>query len=326
MTRRRKIDVHSHFVPESYRKDCLANGQSRPDGVVSVPMWTEERHLEMMDSLNIEKAYLSISSPGTHLVPGDDELARRVTRDCNIVAAQFKRRFPDRIGFFASTPLPDIPGTLAEIEAAFGPDFEADGVALKTNHHGTYLGEQVFDSVMEALDRKKATVFIHPTTPCSADGHAAVPLPKYPQPMLEFFFDTVRAVTNLFLSGTVSRYPNITYILSHCGGALPPMIRRICGASPILGVNSSLTPEKMKAQLNQQFYFDTAGWPFPEQALGLLQWVTPERVLYGSDFPWAPIQVVTEMAGLFDKHLPEVVNGPEEEELVCKGNALRLLQ
>jgi predicted TIM-barrel fold metal-dependent hydrolase len=323
-----KIDVHSHYVPDKYRQACIEHGHSRPDGMKAVPTWSEEEHLAMMDSLNIAKAYLSITSPGTHLVQGDHVLARRITRECNEAAASFKKRLPDRIGFFASTPLPDVAGTLEEIDVAFdkhGGGLDADGVVLETNHHGVYLGDPEFEAVMAALNEKKAVVFIHPTTPCFSNGHAATPLPKYPQPMLEFFFETARAAANLFLTGTVSRYPNITYILSHCGGALPPMIRRICGAGRIMGLADDVTPEKVKGQLNSQFYFDTAGWPFPEQIHGLLQHVTPERILYGTDFPWTPIGFVTELSQDHDRYIPATFPDRKDQEDICFRNARRLL-
>src|SRR5437763_6765488 len=87
-----KIDVHSHFMPAKYRQACEENGHKNNDGMPGLPFWTEEAHLEMMDSLNISKSILSISSPGTHLVYGDDELGRRVTRECNLHAADMKKR------------------------------------------------------------------------------------------------------------------------------------------------------------------------------------------------------------------------------------------
>ena len=48
-----------------------------------------------------------------------------------------------------------------------------------------------------------------------------MPLSEYPWPMLEFFFDTTRAVVNLLLSGTVDKYPGVQYLAPHCGAALP---------------------------------------------------------------------------------------------------------
>lgn len=325
MTPARKIDVHSHFVPAKYKQQCEENGHKNPDGMPAVPSWTEEAHLEMMDSLNISKSILSITSPGTHLVAGDDELGRQVTRECNVYAADLKKRRPDRFGFFASTPLPDVQGTLAEIQYAFD-ELKADGITLKTNHHGKYLGHNDFQPVFEELNRRKAIVFIHPTSPCMANGQLAIPLPNYPRPMFEFFFETARCVIDLFLSNTVSRYPAITYVLSHCAGALPPMIRRFSSAAPILGLSDSLDTDFVKQRLSNQFYFDTAGWAFPEQIKGLLEYTSVDRIVYGSDFPFTPLKFVSLLSEDHDKYLPAVFSNKEDQEALCYNNATRLLE
>lgn len=319
-----KIDTHSHFVPPKYRHACEENGHSHPDGMPAVPPWTEAAHEEMMDSLNISKSILSITSPGTHLVPGNDELARQVTRDCNEYAADMKKRKPARFGFFASTPLPDVEGTLAEIKYAFD-ELNADGIVVETNHHGKYLGHKDFDPVFEELNRRKAIVFIHPTTPCMPNGQAALPLPDFPRPMFEFFFDTARCVINLFLSRTVERFPHVTYILSHCGGALPPMLRRFSSAAPILGLGDVVSMDIVKERFSRQFYFDTAGWAFPEQVMGLLEYASVDRMLYGSDFPFTPLKFVTILSEDHDKYLPQVFAKEEEREDLCFRNATRLL-
>ena len=287
--------------------------------------WTEKDHIDMMESLNISKSILSITSPGTHLVAGDDELARTVTRDCNLFAADMKKRDP-RFGFWASLPLPDIQGSLTEIAFALD-ELSADGVAVETNAHGKYLGHHDFDPVFDELNRRHAIVFIHPTTPCMASsGHKAVPLPDFPRPMFEFFFDTARAVMNLFMSGTIHRCPNVTFIIPHCGGAFPPLIRRFSSAAPLMGLNLDISPSTVKASLNKQFYFDTAGWAFPEQITGLLEWVDFDRILYGSDFPYTRIKMVTGLSEDHDTYLPTVFEKEEERKALCTQNALKLLK
>ncbi len=325
MSPHEKIDVHSHFLPPKYRDDLAEHGHSHPDGMPAVPQWSEKSHFEMMDKLNISKAILSITSPGTHLVHGNDKLARTITRECNEYAADFKKRYPKRIGFFASTPLPDVEGTLEEIKYAFD-SLNADGVCLKTNHHGKYLGHKDFEPVMEELNRRKTIVFIHPTTPCMPSGQAAIPLEGFPRPMFEFFFDSARAAINLFMSGTVQRYPNITYILSHCGGALPPMIRRFSSVAPIQNLSDVVNPEYVRDRLGKQFYFDTAGWAFPEQIKGLLEYTTVDRIVYGSDFPFTPLKFVVELSYDHDKYLPEVFSKKEDQEALCHKNAVRMLE
>lgn len=280
-----------------------------------------------METANISKAIISITSPGTHLKTGDDELARKITRYCNAFAADLKKRRPDQFGFWASLPLPDVKGSLDEIAHA-GEELNADGYALETNHGGSYLGDKAFDAVFEDLNKRNAIVFMHPTTPCLQTATKATPLPQYPMPMFEFFFDTARAVINLFLSGTVSRCPNITFIIPHMGGALPPLINRFSTTPALLGlpnVDPKVNAAWVKDRLNAQFYFDSAGWALPEQIHGLLPYVSVERMLYGSDFPYTPLEGVLALSQGHDLFLPGLFPKKEDQEALCVGNAKKIL-
>lgn len=323
-----KIDVHSHFVPPEYRTTSIEHGHEFPDGMPGIPPWTEEAHLHMMETTNITKSIISITSPGTHLVRNDNPLARKLTRYCNTFASELSTRRPSQFSFWASLPLPDVEGSLDEI--AFAMDtLGAAGVTMETNHHGTYLGDPSLTPVFTELNRRKAIIFIHPTTPCLGSGTPAIPLPQYPRPMFEFLFDTARAVMNLFLSGTIAACPNLTFIIPHVGGALPPLINRFATIPTVLnlpGVDPSVNPAWVKERLNSQFYFDTAGWALPEQIKGLLGYVTVERMLYGSDFPYTPLKAVQVLSGEHDEYLKEVFPERADQERLCTGNARMLLE
>jgi len=332
-----KIDLHSHFVPGFYRDALREAGYDHPDGMPGIPQWSEQSHLDFHANLNVTKSILSITSPGTHLKPGHDEEARDLTRRVNKYASDLKKKRPDQFGFFASLPLPDVEGALKEIAYA-SDELNADGFTLMSNHHGYYPGDKRFDPVFDELNRRKSIVFIHPTTPCSVGHHAnacrhAAPLEKiYPRPMFEFFFDTARAYINLFLSGTVSRCPNITFVVCHAGGALPPLITRFATAPQLLklpGMDLTVTPAYVKERLNSdQFFFDTAGWVFPDQIKGLLAYLDEkkkgERLVYGSDFPWTPFAGVEALSKDHDKYLSDFF--PGDEEKLMSGNAKRLLE
>ncbi len=111
-----------------------------------------------MDDMNIRYSVVSISSPGVHLIPGNDTAAIDLCRRCNEFAAGLKKRHPKRFGYFASLPLPDVQASLKEIDMALSEG--ADGIIFETNFHGIYLGDERFDPVMDELNRRKAKVFI----------------------------------------------------------------------------------------------------------------------------------------------------------------------
>ncbi|KAL4811667.1 hypothetical protein BDW67DRAFT_189458 [Aspergillus spinulosporus] len=301
-------------------------GYGQPDGMPAIPDWSEESHLQLMEQANITKSILSITSPGTYLTVGDTAQARNLSRRCNEFAADLKRRRPDKFGFWAAIPLPDIEGSL--IELAYALDhLNADGVAVFTNAKGTYLGNEALEPVWEELDRRNVTVFVHPTSPCIRDGYQpAAPLTQYPNPMFEFFFEEARAIINLFLTNTVANFSNITYIISHAGGALPPTVERFTGfASSILGLPIAINSDIVKAALNRQFYFDMAGFVFPDQIYGLLRYVNASRIVYGSDYPYTPAPGVLAIANTINEDISEAFPHPKDRNAIFTGNAQRIL-
>ncbi|KAF3045863.1 hypothetical protein E8E12_001381 [Didymella heteroderae] len=340
-----RIDVHSHFLPPFYREALATNGHSNPDGMPAIPSWSPEAHLEMMATANVTKSILSISSPGTH-ISSNATLTRTLTRDCNAYAASMARSDPERFGFWAALPLPDVDASLEEIDRAVAEGCE--GFGLMTNYAGIYVGDARFARVFARLNELRATVFIHPTKPCThtgqhggvdGDGAAehkadATPLgAAYPIPIFEFFFDTARAVVNLFASGTVDACPDVTFVIPHAGGALPPLLTRFVQFSSVVPGGRQLDAAKVRAQLDTQFYFDLAGFIFDgeEGGQGQLKALVEgfdigfERLVYGSDFPFTQTRFVERFAERMKGGLECLFDG-EQRAMVYEGNARRLLE
>ncbi|MGA2927429.1 MAG: amidohydrolase family protein [Solirubrobacteraceae bacterium] len=93
---------------------------------------------------------------------GDDAAARALARRVNESLAEIKLDRPDRFGGFASLPLPDVEGSLVELEYALDV-LELDGVSLMSNAGDRYLGDSHFDALFAEMQRRAAVVFVHPT-------------------------------------------------------------------------------------------------------------------------------------------------------------------
>ncbi|MFI6335438.1 amidohydrolase family protein [Streptomyces sp. NPDC050535] len=291
------LDVHAHFVTDSYVRQAREAGHELPDGVPAWPSWSAKAHLELMDRCGIETSMLSISSPGIHF--GDEPAARRLAREVNEAGAETVREHPGRFGLFASLPLPDVDGALEEITYAFDT-LGVDGVILETNSHGTYLGNPGLARVWAELDRRGAVVFLHPTSPVCWEQSAL----GRPRPMVEFVFDTARAVTDLLMSGTLDRHRDLTVIVPHCGGALPVLADRIDGFMRMFMPQGQEGPDALE-QLGR-LYYDLAGPALPRQLPALLSLVGTDRILYGSDHCWTPAAgVEAHVASLDAAPVPE---------------------
>ena len=142
------IDVHAHFLTDSYVSAARAAGHVHPDGMAGWPKWSAEEHLRLMDRWGVATAMLSISSPGTHF--GDDAAARRLTREVNEGGAAISRAHPGRFGHFASLPLPDVAGALDELGFALD-ELGSDGITVETNSAGVYLGDDRYEPLYREL-------------------------------------------------------------------------------------------------------------------------------------------------------------------------------
>lgn len=276
------IDVHAHFVTGTYVAAARAAGHERPDGMPGWPEWSAETHLDVMDRSGIDTAMLSVSSPGVHF--GDDAAAHRLARQVNEFGAEVVRTHPGRFGLFASLPLPSVDGAIDEIGYAFDV-LGADGVIIGTNSGGVYLGDERLEPVWAELDRRGAVVLLHPTSPVCWQQTAL----GRPSPVIEFLFDTARAVTDMVFAGTLVRHPRLQVVVPHCGGAIPVLADRVNGFLGLLRGRSADTPDAVE-QL-RRLYYDTAGTPFPRQIPALLGLTEPTQLLYGSDYPWTPAPI-----------------------------------
>jgi len=283
MTIAHRVDVHHHILPDFYL-DAMGALVARETAALGVPKWSPEAMLAHLEAWGIAAAVVSVSSPGVHR--GDDRDARDLARRCNEYLAELSAR-DRRIGAFAVLPLPEVDGALVELAHALDT-LHLDGVILLSSYAGTNLGDPAFDDVFSELDRRHAVVLLHPTAPPSSP-HAKLDIPG---PVLEFVFDTTRAVANLIYSGTLDRYPNVRVIVSHAGGTAPFLAWRIGAGWMLPGVRQR-APQGVMAYL-RHLYYDTALSAAAPALRALQQVADPSHILFGSDFPFAP-EPVTRM-------------------------------
>jgi len=289
-THPQRIDVHHHFQPPEFIADLKRRGIQWTGGP-AIPEWNIEMARETMERNGIAAAVASVVP---HVNWGDDAAAIRWARHCNEFTARIVHDDPEHFGGFASMPMPDVDATCAELEYALDT-LKLDGIILMASQGVQYLGDPSYEELFAELDRRKAVVFIHPNT---VPPGAIVPRLSLPWGIVEFVFDTTRCITNLLYTGMLERYPNIRYIVSHAGGAVPYIALRIAlGAHELPGIGDKVP--KGALHYLQQLYYDTALSTSEYVFAALRQFVPTSQLLFGSDWPLVPEKVVKmETAGL----------------------------
>lgn len=297
------LDVQHHAIPGPYRK-ALADRGINEVGGVPFPKWSENLSLSMMNAWNIRRAVLSVSCPGVHF--GDDLEARKLARLCNDEICGVMARHPERFGGFASLPLPDVPGAIAEYErcVANGP---MEGVILMSNVLGHDLGDPSYEPLFERMNEDGALLFVHPNTPPALDGAGLL------NAFYGWFLDTTRSLLSMLEAGWPERFSNLRTLAAHGGGVLPAVFGGLALSQPRLATQLEAWRDHL--------YFDTAKFVNPNAIASLLAFTDPSHVVFSSDFVWAARSKMRYWTANLDRNLPADVL-PD----VYRGNGTALLR
>jgi predicted TIM-barrel fold metal-dependent hydrolase len=305
----RLIDIHHHVIPPFY----LAENRERIEGSRGgqTPAWlgwTPQNAIAAMDEHGVQTAVISLSTPGVWF--GDVEEARRTARRFNEYSAELGHSHPGRFGLFAVIPLPDTEGSLREIEYAFDA-LKADGIGLLTSYGDKWLGDPAYQPVFEELNRRKALVFVHPTTP----NCCRTLMPGISTIVAEVPHDTTRTVISLLFSGTLSRFRDIRFIFCHAGGTVPVLAKRFTQYGPKDVIEK--LPHGVDYEL-QRLYYDIAVGGYRPAIAALTGFAPMTQILFGTDHPYRPL---AETADSFT----QIGLSASDLQAIGRDNALSLL-
>jgi predicted TIM-barrel fold metal-dependent hydrolase len=298
-----RIDAHAHQIPRRFLEEVEAlTGRRYP-----LPEFTTEAHLAEMDAHGIELAIVFLPPPGVDL--GDAAAAPRLARLVNEHYAGLIDDHPGRFAALASLPLPDVDAALEELPHALDV-LGLDGVVLLSNAGGMYAGDERMEPLLAELDRRGAYVHLHPADP------QALPLPRFPSWLIEYPFETTRAVATLLYGGALHRYPRIRWHLPHLGGTVPFLADRI-GTLVLREPQAAAQAGGDPATLLRGLFLDTAQ-SHNDAALAATQRVADaERIVFGTDWPFAV---------LADGPDPQPgLDALGDRAAVDRGNALRMV-
>jgi predicted TIM-barrel fold metal-dependent hydrolase len=307
----RTVDFHHHAPLATYVRRLTAIGVQAQPGA-DFPSWEPRQSIELLDSLGIDQAILSIGSPGFHF--GNQAFTTDLCRECNDELTDVVRSNPDRLAALTCLPLPSTGDALDELDRVGGrPEFA--GVGLLSNYAGHYVGNPMFDPLLAELDTRSALVHVHPVLPAWwPEGE----IPLRPS-VLEYLFDSARMIINLLLAGVPDRFPNIRWVFSHCGGAMPVVAPRAALAEGV--PEMAHLPEGGIVGSLRHFRYDTALSTAAADLGALLTMVDESRIVFGTDYPFTDAAAVRERFG----HLATFA-GPELLRRIISDNADALLR
>ena len=314
------IDWHHHFGPPQWSSFLDSHGVL----FGGWRGWTPAKAVEELDRANAAAATISITFPGIWL--GENvatvDATRALARDCNDYGAKMRADYPGRFGLLAVLPLPDVEGSLREIEYAFDT-LKTDGIGILTSYGDKWLGDPAFAPVFEELNRRKAVVFTHANVPncCTrpGTGNQRNLVPGVGNNLIEYGTDTTRTIMSLIVNKASTRYPDVRFTFSHGGGTMPFLIGRIVGRENLASLTDPSRPNDRLQQL-KRFYYDTANVNNPISLEPLYKVVGVSQILSGTDFPYeGPVADQFQNlrgSGIFDAKQLQAIGRDNAERLI----------
>ena len=321
------IDFHNHYYPPAYL-DALREGpsnvkvtfddQGNPrlhypgDYNIVVPGHRDiEYRQQVLEEAGIDLQIITLTTPGTHI----ETPARAVS-----LAQMVNDRFADVVATrgkhfraLATLPLNDPAASVIELERAIRQlDFR--GAMIFSNVNGVGLDDKRFWPLWEKANELEAVMFIHPTHPVGVEAMKDYWLTA----LVGFLFDTTLAAGKLVFSGIVERFPRITWVLGHLGGAVPYVAERWDrGYHAFADCRANI--DRPPSEYLKNFYYDSVN--FDVNALTMaINFAGVDHILAGSDYP--------HQIGSLDQMKQSIDGLPiseSDKEKIRSGNASRIL-
>ena len=320
-SRAKVIDVHTHMYSQGWVKaveDAAdptfrigENGaliyRGGSIGRMTPPMLDWDLRIKDMDAARVDVGLISLTAPNVYWGTRAQSVAAARSINDDFAAAQ--KKYDGRIRWFASLPFQHLDDALAELRRAKANG--AIGVCTLTNILGTPLTAPQYRQIWRECAAMQMPVFVHPTTPFTDGmGLADFGLGN----TIGFTSETSLCFARLILEGVLDELPNLELIACHGGGAFPYLAARfdIMWERTVSARKNQAPPSTYLKQLwYDSIVYDQATLSFLVERAG------PERVLYGSDYPFS----IGDMQGV----LARVDSLPEpQRDAIRSGNAERL--
>ncbi|HEX5507472.1 MAG TPA: amidohydrolase family protein [Pseudolabrys sp.] len=295
------IDVHAHYIPQTLIAVTRERGPEIGVQVIeggAAPalafsygykvrpffpklIGSAAERIAWLDSRKLDRQFVA-TWPDIYGYGLPRENCAAWHRLLNDTLAEWCQANAARMSFVASVPLPSADDAAAELKRA--AELGAVAAMLSSNIEGQNIGEFDLDPLWACAQKLKLPVMIHPT--------ASTPFPRAAKfglrQSVNYTFDTTLGVASLIYSGVLDRFPQLTFVLSHGGGAYP----YLAGRFDVMHARMDRIAQADVAQKAPSAYAPAMAYDTilhaPKPLRFLADLVGTDRLVLGTDYSFPP--------------------------------------
>jgi len=280
------IDVFCHHVSAPIIKKIHNARQARDEEdpgpkefLCPVQSADHEVRLGLMDKYGVDMQALSLTTESLYgFDPAEAAEICRLSNDANYaLCAAYPKRFVN----ICAVSLLDVRSALRELDRSIN-DLDCRAVIVSTNQDGKGLDSPEYDPFYEKLTKHDLPLLLHPTYWKSyplVDEDQWTLMSRFGWP-----FDTTQAVWRLIFGGVLDRFPSLKVVMHHLGAMFPYFVGRFETGLMRMG---SRKPPKPLSEYWKNIYGDSAVSAGPPEVYACgYAFFGPDRVVYGSDYPF----------------------------------------
>jgi aminocarboxymuconate-semialdehyde decarboxylase len=315
------LDWHSHI----YTPEEAADDQRTWDGNTG-PSWGErgcpmvlENFVRAHKENNID---ISVVTNAAHYLKGkraNEELAS--VQAWTDYAAKVQQDYKGMLYSFATILPCGGPAFIKETERAI-KQLGLKGIFIHSSHKGRYPDDDEARPFWELVQDLDVPVMIHP--PHLGFGEERMKDYRLAS-SIGRPFDLCLALGRMIVRGVLEDFPKLKIVASHGGGGICETISRMDYAYELqdeaffLGSYAPMKIKHAPSHYLKMMYLDTVCYNTPAVKM-VLEWVGPDRVLYGSDAP-----PLTSLKPRAIKLIQDLDIPAADKEKIFWSNARRLL-
>jgi len=320
------IDCHTHYLPTPLLEPFRGARAGTPMGpFLAHPLDRLDEQLRILDREEIETALLTYSMLLEPAIAAAGLTRADGVRLANDHLARAVQEFPGR--FLGAAAVDAAAGEAAVPELDAIGQLGMRAVHLVTNYDGVFLDAPRLWPIYAYAEAHDVPVVVHPTAPKGWPALQAAMEQDWIAAELGSPLDTTLSIARMIMRGVFDEFPRLRIAFCHLGGFMPMLAGRL--DTNFAMYRSVLGPEgadalgvtRRASDYFGRYFVDIHSMDTPAIECAL-KTVGPERIVFGSDFPYNPPQVGIRYA----KERLAALDAPEAvKERIARENARVLL-